>query len=209
MAALEGVEIPVHVNDPGRLKELLFPGAEVYLRYSAAPGRKTDHTLVAVRDEGMLVSVDSLLPNTFIGGLLGTERWLPYRAADGIRREVPVGRSRLDFSFHMGGREWYAEVKGCTLVREGRALFPDAPTSRGERHVLELARLAEEGFRTAVFVVIQRPDARVFSPNRETDPDFARALEEAVSRGVVVHALTTRLVPGLGLLFEKEVSVEV
>ena len=205
---LRGRETRVHINDPGRLKELLFPGAKVILRPAGASGgRKTAYSLIAVRHGPVLVSVDSQLPNTFVGQLLGTDRWPLFEKSRDIRREVRINRSRLDFSFKKGGEIWFAEVKGCTLVKEGTALFPDAPTLRGARHLRELAELSGRGYRTAVFFIIQRPDAVRFAPNGETDPVFTRGLEEAASKGVDVHALAAELVLGRGLDFQGEIPV--
>jgi sugar fermentation stimulation protein A len=204
---LQGLETRVHINDPGRLKELLFPGAPVVLRPAGTPERKTAFSLVAVRHGPILVSVDSQLPNRFVGELLGTDRWPPFQRARDIKREVRVDRSRLDFSFEKEGEKWFAEVKGCTLVRDGTALFPDAPTLRGARHLRELADLSERGFRTAVFFVIQRSDAVRFAPNVATDPLFARGLREAADSGVVVRALAANPVLGRGLDFKGEVPV--
>lgn len=204
---LRGLETRVHINDPGRLRELLFPGAQVILKPARSPERKTAFSLIAVRHGPILVSVDSQLPNTFVGGLLGTDRWPLFEKAREVSREVRVDRSRLDFSFEKEGDKWFAEVKGCTLVREGTALFPDAPTLRGARHLRELAELSGRGYRTAVFFVVQRPDAVRFTPNRATDPVFARGLKEAVSKGVMVCALAAELVLGRGLDFQGEIPV--
>jgi sugar fermentation stimulation protein A len=187
----------MHIPDPGRLRELLVPGAEVLVRPAGSPGRRTSWSLVGVRTaEGIPVSLDSRLPNLLVGGLLGTARWPACARATEVRREVPAGGSRFDFAFAMDGRRWWLEVKGCTLVREGVGLFPDAPTVRGARHVRELAALAAEGHGAAVVFVIGRPDASSLAPNAATDPDFARALAGAAAAGVRLHALLT--LPRLG-----------
>jgi len=206
---LEGDRAHIHINDPGRLKELLIPGARVFLRREHGPGRKTRFTLVAVEHEGVLVSVDSRLPNRFVSELLGNRARPRFQGATDVRAEVQVGKSRLDFSFPLDGARWFVEVKGCTLVRNGVALFPDAPTARGTRHMRELVSLREGGFAAGVFFVIQRPDARVFAPNRETDPAFAEAFERAVKQGVMTCALSTELVLGRGLRFLREIPIRV
>jgi sugar fermentation stimulation protein A len=112
-----------------------------------------------------------------------------------VRRECGHGKSRIDFrlSGAATAAECLLEVKSVTLVRGGRALFPDAPTTRGTRHVRELAGAVAQGLRATVLFVIQREDADSLSPNDETDPAFGAALREAARTGVEVHAYTCRV----------------
>ncbi|MFQ5908445.1 MAG: DNA/RNA nuclease SfsA [Thermoplasmata archaeon] len=179
-----------HLPNPGRLVELLPAGAPVLLERRQSPGRKTEYDLVAVRSREVWVSVDTRLPNRTVCSWL-KEGLLPeFRGYSSIRPEVVVGASRLDFLLR-NGRDCYLEVKSCTLVEDGDALFPDAPTRRGTRHVETLAKLVGDGFRACVLFVIQRPDARRFRPQDETDPAFGKALREAQAEGVEVFAYRT------------------
>lgn len=178
-----------HVPNSGRLGELLTPGAAVYLRPAARPGRVTAFDLALVERRGCLVCIDARLPPRLI-----REAWaahtLPTLAAyDSVVTEVAQGESRLDLRFVSStGATCWVEAKSVTLVRDGVAGFPDAPTERGRRHVAELATLAREGYGAMVFFVIQREDAVAFGPNDQTDPAFGAALRLAREAGVQVAA---------------------
>ena len=180
-AIVGGREQTVHVKNTGRLRELLVPGAEAVLCPAAAPGRKTAYDLVAVRHNGRYVNIDSQAPNAAAAELM--ERLYPGCA---LRRERVFGSSRFDLYLERGDLRLFTEVKGVTLVRDGTALFPDAPTERGRKHLLELAQARRAGYAAAVLFLVQRDDALRFSPNRETDPAFTDALAEAAAAGVEV-----------------------
>lgn len=181
LAIVGGCEQTVHVKNTGRLRELLIPGAEAVLCPADSPGRKTAYDLVAVRHDGRYVNIDSQAPNAAAAELM--ERLYPGCA---LRRERVFGSSRFDMYLERGDLRLFTEVKGVTLVRDGTALFPDAPTERGRKHLLELAQARRAGYAAAVLFLVQRNDARCFSPNRETDPAFADALAEAAAAGVEV-----------------------
>ena len=192
-AAAGGV-VEVHLADPGRLEELLIPGRRVWIRYAASPTRKTDWSAVLVESPGGegLVSVDTTLPNRLIhraleaGALEELDGWTLERA------EFPLGSSRIDFLLRRRDRRLALEVKSVTLVEDGVALFPDAVTARGARHVRELAevagRLDDDGvsWEAAVLFVLQRDDARRIEAARSIDREFADALAEAKAAGVRV-----------------------
>ena len=187
---LEGREETVHVKNTGRCRELLLPGAAVWLAAGERPGRKTAWDLVAVRKPGLgLVNIDSQAPNRV------TAEWLAGQGFDLVRPEYRYGDSRVDFCLERGGERGLLEVKGCTLEREGVGYFPDAPTERGVKHLRELARAAGEGFRCAVAFVIQMEGVYEVRPNTETHPAFAAALEEARAAGVRVLFLPCRVTP--------------
>ena len=188
--------------NPGRMKELMIPGTRCLLLPSNNPERKTRFTLLFVHHNGGWVSLHSHLANDLFAETV-ENRIIPelsdYRV---LRREVTVGRSRLDFLLcakSLGedvvevrpGRDFcYVEVKSCTLVEQGTARFPDAPTIRGARHMRELADLATLGYRCAVVFIMQRGDAKRFLPHREMDPDFAEALVNARNTGVEAYAVS-------------------
>ena len=178
----------VHVKNTGRCRELLLPGAEVWLSEADNPARKTAWDLIAVRKEnGMLVNIDSQAPNTV------TKEWLGTQHFDVIRPEFRYGRSRLDFMMEQGNRRFLMEVKGCTLERDGVGFFPDAPTERGTKHLRELA--GAEGYRPVLMFVIQMDGIREVRGNRETDPAFCDALEDAKKAGVKVVFLPCHVEP--------------
>ena len=198
-ARLESGEIvPTHLADPGRLRELLVPDAELRLRPVPEDNpRKTRYTVALVRSSDppyRWVSVDTSLPNRLAEDLLRNNQVEGMPTCNSLRREVTRGKSRFDFLLaHDDGSETWVEVKSVTLVEDRVARFPDAPTVRGARHVRELAEIVREGGRAAVLFVVQRDDAESVEPKADTDPDFAAALQEAESAGVSLHAVKYRL----------------
>lgn len=187
---IDGQPETVHVKNTGRCRELLMPGAEVWLNKSNNPARKTKYDLVAVRkDTGVLFNIDSQAPNAVTG------EWLARQGFDKILPEYRFGQSRIDFSMERGGERYLLEVKGCTLEREGIGYFPDAPTERGARHLRELARAAAEGWHAAVAFVMQAEGMALVRPNAETDPAFAAALEAAEQAGVRILCLPCHVEP--------------
>jgi len=185
---VEGQTTLAHVPNSGRLGELLVEGASVYVHPASRPDRKTAHDLLLVRFADRLVSVDSRAPAAIAAEALLTRGVPPAPAAEELRREVPVGDSRIDLWLRGGSEAWLIEVKGCTLVADGTALFPDAPTARGRRHLEHLAEAVAGGLRAMALFVVQRDDACRFAPNRAGDPEFADALAEASRAGVEVAA---------------------
>lgn len=175
------------VASSGRMQELLVPGATIWLAPALKPGRRTTYDLLLVEHGDTLVSVDSHLPNRLWPEFIQREGWLGEPVHE-LAAERPYGSSRLDFVLTAVDARTWMEVKSVTLVQNGRALFPDAPTTRGTRHVQELTRAVAEGDRAAVIFVIQRNDAATFSAHVQADPLFAATLVEASQRGVAVHA---------------------
>lgn len=178
-----------HVPSSGRMKELLFPGAAVYVARNTRTGRKTSYRILLAEYRGVLVSIDSLLPNRLTRRALLDGRIAELRGYEYIRPEARYRNSRFDFYLSGPAGECYLEVKSVTLVDNGVALFPDAPSARGARHLEELASAAREGKRAAVLFVIQRVDADCFRPNDTADPVFGAALRRAADAGVEVMAL--------------------
>ena len=182
--------IKVHVRDPGRLKELLFAGNEILVRYAAHAGRKTDWDLVAARHENEWILVNSGVHSAIMKAVLNNRNISPFGPLKALRSEIKYGRSRLDFLISTPEDEKiYIEVKGCTLAKENIALFPDAPTNRGRRHLEELISISRRGYRGAVIFLIFRKDSRSFRANGETDRDFAEILYLAHTMGVEIYPL--------------------
>ena len=180
--------VRVHVRDPGRLKELLFPGNRLLLKRAKGKSRKTSWDLVSAlsRDGRSWVLVNSGFHTRIASAIFEDEDISPFRGVCGIKREVKLKKSRLDFLLTLESFERiYVEVKGCTLERSNVALFPDAPTERGKRHLEELIAIRQErGERSAVCFLIFCPDVKCFSPNWNTDREFSRTFYEAIKRGV-------------------------
>jgi sugar fermentation stimulation protein A len=185
---IDGRRETVHVKNTGRCRELLLPGAEVWLSGSANPDRKTAWDLVAVRkSNGLLVNIDSQAPNAV------AREWLETQDFDIIRPEYTYGQSRLDFEMERGNDRFLMEVKGCTLERDGIGYFPDAPTERGAKHLRELANAA--GYRPVLLFAIQMDGITEVRGNRDTDPAFCEALADAEKAGVKVICLPCHVEP--------------
>ncbi len=184
----------VHVRDPGRLEELLYPGNMVLIRKESGKNRSTQWTLISARHLDEWILVNSGLHRRIAEWVLANKDVSPFGAIEGFRAEVVVGKSRLDFRLDkQNGSHAWVEVKGCTLTVDGRALFPDAPTTRGVKHLQELMALRKKGERAGVLMLVFRPDSECFAPNRETDPLFWQAMKDAIKAGVEVYPLVFRL----------------
>lgn len=193
---MEGERVESHLPDPGRLKELLLPRVALKVRKAKeTSGRKTHWTTVMVKSGMQWVSIDSTLPNRFVEELL-REKALPmFKDWHLKRKEVPHGRHRFDFLLSKGSRELYLEVKSVTLVEDGIAMFPDAVTERGTRHVKALAEIVRSGKRAAVLFVCQRSDVKLFRPLWERDLRFAQSMQKAEAAGVEVHVISANITP--------------
>ena len=182
----------VHVKNTGRCRELLVPGATVWCQKAANPNRKTQFDLIAVQKGDRLINMDSQAPNAAAHEWLSTGGLGP---VENLRPETFHGDSRFDFSFTKDGVPCLMEVKGCTLENDGVCAFPDAPTSRGEKHIRGLMEAVKEGYECYILIVIQMSDVKYFHPNDATDPAFGKALREAASAGVHVLAMDCAVTP--------------
>ena len=202
MVQIEGRVEVCHVKNTGRCRELLVPGAAVYLEESPKPDRKTKYDLIAVQKGDRLINMDSQAPNRV------ALEWLPtyFSGLTSVRPETVYGHSRFDLSFEYEGKKAFMEVKGVTLERDGVVLFPDAPTERGVKHLLELCDAAKAGYEAWVLFVIQMKDVKYFVPNEETHPAFAKALRTARAAGVRLMALDCEVLPDR-LTADSEVAI--
>ena len=178
---MDGRRETVHVKNTGRCRELLLPGAEVWLTAPGTEGRKTKFDLVTVRKEnGMLVNIDSQAPNAVV------REWLERQGYDVIVPEYSYGDSRIDFYLERGMEKTLMEVKGCTLEIDGIGYFPDTPTDRGVKHLRELANAVKNGYRTVIAFAIQMDGIMEVRPNIQTHPEFGSAMQEAAEAGVEI-----------------------
>ena len=180
----------VHVKNTGRCKELLLPGAEVWLTAPGTEGRKTQYDLVAVRkNNGLLINIDSQAPNAAV------KEWLERQGYEKVVPEYSYGDSRIDFYLRRGDEQILMEVKGCTLEFEGIGYFPDAPTERGVKHLRELAKAVKDGYRAVIAFAIQMDGVHEVRPNVQTHPEFGIAWQEAKAEGVEVLFLPCHVEP--------------
>lgn len=189
----EGEELVCHVKNTGRCRELLVPGATVWLEESPNPSRKTKFDLIAVEKGERLINMDAQAPNKVFG---------EWAAAGGFREgltllrpETTYGSSRFDFYWESSKSRGFVEVKGVTLEEDGIVRFPDAPTLRGVKHLDELVKAREAGYEAAVCFVIQMENVRWFAPNDETHPEFGQALRRAAQAGVEILAMDCAVTP--------------
>lgn len=190
---VDGAMEVVHVKNTGRCRELLVPGAIVYLEEGRNPARKTKYDLIAVEKGDLLVNMDAQAPNKVFQEWAEAGGFLPGLTL--LRPETTWGSSRFDFYWEAGERRGFVEVKGVTLEDEGHARFPDAPTERGVKHLEELIRCQEEGYEAAVCFVIQMVGMKDFAPNDVTHPAFGVALRKAAAAGVKVLAQECMVTP--------------
>ncbi len=200
-ADINGRTEKCHVRNTGRCKELLVKGCTVWLERSDSPKRSTGYDLVAVKKGERLINMDSLAPNKAAG------EFLPKLFPDGnIRAEYVYGDSRFDFYIETGKRKILLEVKGVTLESDGAAMFPDAPTERGIKHVNGLINAVSEGFEAYLMFVIQMNGVKYFAPNIETHPQFGEALARASEQGVKLLAYDCNVTPE-SMEINKEVKI--
>lgn len=191
---VDGVLETVHVKNTGRCKELLLPGVKVILEESSNPNRKTKYDLIAVYKEKFgLINMDSQAPNAVVN------EWLLKQNYSLIKPEYTYGNSRIDFYMekYIENPEvneddskqierFLLEVKGCTLEKNGIGYFPDAPTTRGVKHLHELTKAVKDGFHTMVAFVIQMENVYEVRPNIDMHMEFGKALVEAQKAGVEI-----------------------
>ena len=219
---LNGKNETVHVKNTGRCKELLVPNATVYLEESDNPERKTKYDLIAVEkvvtdertasQKTILINMDSQAPNKVAAEWISNNNaYFPNLTL--LKPEYTLGDSRFDFYAEYEDTDELhhkslIEVKGCTLEKDGAALFPDAPTLRGLKHVRELTTFSKSGdYECMVLIIVQMKGCKFFTPNRETHPDFADALKEAKAAGVKIIAVECDVTPDT-LLAKDEIEVK-
>lgn len=190
----DGTRETVHVKNTGRCRELLVPGATVYLAAGDNPHRKTRYDLVAVEKGPLLLNMDSQAPNKVFGEWAAAGGFRPGLTL--LRPETAWGHARFDFYWEdAAGARGFVEVKGVTLERDGHACFPDAPTQRGVKHLEELIRCRQAGYQATVCFVLQMPGMKDLAPNDATHPAFGAALRRAARAGVEVLAVDCAVTP--------------
>ena len=190
---LDGNIVNSHLPDPGRLKELLIPGARLLLKKENGANRKTQFSTQAVYAGDTLISLNTLVPNQFVSYILKNHGFSFLKKWEFQKQEVTYGKSRFDFQLKKNETFMVLEVKSVTLVERGIAKFPDAVTERGRRHIQHLAEMSVEGLDAMVLFVVQRPDAKCFQPQWKRDPKFGNALFKAWQAGLKVRVIQLRM----------------
>lgn len=195
-----------HVKNTGRCKELFIPGVRVFLQKSCNPNRKTKYDLIAVIKKGILINVDSQIPNAAAAEWIEQGNLFPDITL--LKREKKYGNSRFDIYVESQERKAFIEVKGVTLEKEGYACFPDAPTIRGIKHIRELCDCVKEGYEAYILFVIQMTGIHSFAPNWSTHHEFGTALMEAGDMGVKILAYDCLVSPD-SIQLNKPVPVDI
>ena len=185
---VDGKEEIVHVKNTGRCKEILREGTTVIIEEAANTQRKTKYSLIAAYKGEALINIDSQIPNVVVYESIKNNLIKELPMVTKLSREVVYGSSRFDLYFEAGKQRGFIEVKGVTLESDGIAMFPDAPTERGTKHIYEMIKAVEEGYAGYIFFLIQMKGINYFTPNRIRDPKLAEALYIAKERGVHVLA---------------------
>lgn len=182
-----------HLHDPGRLKELLLPKTPLLIKYIddyKSKKRKTKYDVVGVKNNNVWILLNSSYHNNLVEELINNNKIKDLTNYYVHRREVAYKNSRLDFLLKDGNdNPMYMEVKGCTLLVGDTAIFPDAPTTRGQKHVKELIDIHMNNHSSAILILVLHNNAKYFSPNYDTDPDFSRILQEAFDKNVQIYPL--------------------
>jgi len=190
-----GEVVTAHCTNSGSMKTCLEEGAEVFLTHHNDPKRKTQYTWEIIKIDGDWVGINTNHPNRIAFEAVKNNEIAELRGYSTVKREVKQGRSRIDIFAANGDEKCFIEVKNVTM-KEGRyALFPDAVTARGKKHLEELILAREQGYRTVMLYVVQRMDVEIFVPARTIDPDYAAKLDESLAKGVEIIAVQARVTP--------------
>lgn len=202
--AIDGRPEICHVKNTGRLRELLKPGAELYLQDCMSSQRKTRYDVIAVKKGSRIVNLDSQVPNRVVAEWLGKGNLFSENAL--IRPEQKYGNSRFDIYVEDGPRKAFLEVKGVTLEQDGIARFPDAPTERGIKHIRDLCECRKSGYEAYLVFLIQMKGVFLMEPNWNTQEAFGLALAEAQKEGVRILAYDS-LVTEDSILVDRSIRV--
>lgn len=192
----DGSEVTIHCPNSGSMKGCAVPGSRVYVSRSDNPGRKYPWTWELVESDGFWAGINTGLPNRLTRSAIEDGTVAELQGYETIRPEVPYGaNSRIDLLLEGPQGRCFVEVKNVTLVEQGRALFPDAVTTRGQKHLIELMRVVAEGDRGVIFFTVQRGDGHSVSPADSIDPEYGRLLRLAIENGVEALAYRAVVTP--------------
>ncbi|MGL4849354.1 MAG: DNA/RNA nuclease SfsA [Clostridium sp.] len=202
LVKINGESEVVHVPNTGRCKEILRLGTKVLLRKEDSETRKTKYDLICAYKDEMLINIDSQIPNKVVMEALINKKIKGLEKYTDILKEKTFGKSRFDFKLaDENGETYYLEVKGVTLEKDGYASFPDAPTDRGRKHLLELVDVKKAKMGAGVLFLIQMEDMKEFTSNDENDPAFGEALRYAKGNGVDIFVYSC-------IVTEKEITLD-
>lgn len=196
----------VHVKNTGRCKEILVKGTKIYLEKSNNPNRKTRYSLISAYKKNKLINIDSQVPNQVVFEAIEANEIKELKNVDILKREVTFENSRFDIYFEKNNEKGFVEVKGVTLESNGLSLFPDAPTKRGTKHIKEMIKAIEKGYKGYIFFLVQIKGIKKFTPNTIMDKNFSEALIKASKKGVNILAYNS-IVEKDSIKIGKEVEI--
>lgn len=189
--------ITAHCPNTGTMLSCSTPGSRVCLSRSANPKRKYPHTLEMVKIDSTWIGVNTARTNRLVEEAITNEQIAEFQDVQKVKREIRTSEhTRLDLQVIQANDSTLIEVKNCSLAVDGCAMFPDAVTARGTKHLRELIRLTAKGLRSCIFFLVQRMDADRFSPAAHIDPLYSDTLLQAAEAGVLL------------LVYQAEVSPE-
>ncbi|KNY28489.1 DNA/RNA nuclease SfsA [Pseudobacteroides cellulosolvens] len=203
---INGNEETVHVKNTGRCREILRPGTEVILEETDNKNRKTKYSLIGAYKGNVLINIDSQIPNMVISEAIRNKEIYEFQNITFLKREVTFKNSRFDIYCEGNSRKMFIEVKGVTLEKDKTAMFPDAPTQRGLKHVKELMEAVKMGFEGFVIFLIQMKGVTCFTPNYEMDIKFSEGLKKASKNGVKILAFDS-IVEEDGIILGESINV--
>ena len=205
---VDGKKELVHVRNTGRCKEIFLPDTQIYLEEAKGEKRKTKYSLVSVYKEDRLINVDSQIVNYVFEEAVINNQIDFLTNPDIFLREKTYKSSRFDFYYEKGPKKGFIELKGVTLEKDNDTMFPDAPTSRGKKHIMELIVGAHEGYENYLVFLIQMEGTNISRPNKETDPAFAEVLKEAKNNGVHIFAFDS-LISQNTITLDKKIQISI
>ena len=211
----DGSRVVAHCTNSGSMRSCLEEGAEVWLSPADDPKRKTQFTWEMIKIGGDWVGINTSNPNALAMEWVSRGIVPGLEGLSGLKREVKWEDSRFDLYGVMKGDEsakeqgkgCFIEVKNVSLKDGERALFPDAVTVRGRKHLNTLVRVKKAGMRAVMLYVVQRMDVRIFSPARSIDPEYGKALDEAIRQGVEIIVVQARVTPE-SIVYHRVLPVE-
>jgi sugar fermentation stimulation protein A len=204
----DGTEVVAHCTNSGSMKSCLENGAEVYLTPVTDPKRRTKFTWEMIKINGGWVGINTGNPNKLAFEAISAGLIPDLTGYTNVKREVVFGDSRFDIFAENETEKCFVEVKNVSLKEENYALFPDAVTTRGQKHLKTLMEVKAFGIRAVMLYIVQRTDVEVFAPAREIDPEYAKVLKQAVNAGVEVIVMQVEVTPE-GIYIKKKLPVEI
>jgi len=199
---LNGERVLAHLPNSGRMLTVLFPKCKAYLQERRSPKRKTKYSMFAVEHKNTPIIVDTRFANKVTKTLIEKGLFPPLRKYRVLKGNVLKDNSRLDFLLGRNGQRFYLEVKSVSYVVDKVAMFPDAPTLRGRRHIQILMKCLKEGFKAGILFTLQRPDAKIVKPCYEIDFEFSKLLETAYKKGLNIFTQTLIFQPSGNIKIE-------